>query len=247
MACPGLDLTKSVDIWWASLDDLTDGERSGCIALLGPSEIERYQAFKVESPRTQFLAARGLLRTTLSRYRDVAPEHWVFSTNRYGRPFIVEKEGDVTGPFFSVSHTDGLVVCAIAAFPDIGVDVERRHREIDIAEVASSVLSDNERAWLDIFAQRGRSQAFFTLWTLKEAYAKARGMGLSLALSSIAFGDIGTSPRVSFGPEIADDPTRWTFQTIPDAPDHIISLAISSGGAGMPLTTRRARVMNTAA
>ena len=246
MTCLTLDLTKTVDVWWAPLDDLTDRERSECMSLLSVAEMARYQAFKVESSRTQFLAARGLLRTSLSRYRAVTPQDWVFRTDRHGRPFVVENVGDAPGPFFSVSHTDGLVICAIAGFPEVGVDVEHRRRTIDIAEVAASVLSQRETAWLDNLADSRKTEAFFTLWTLKEAYAKARGLGLSLPLNAISYTDIAIAPRVSFRQDIADDPARWTFQTILDAPDHIISLAMAPGGIVPQLVKRRARAVNIA-
>ena len=129
---------------------------------------------------------------------------------------------------FNLSHTDGLVVCLVAVEREIGVDVEHTARAgsvgIEIAERFSSPSEVAELRSLPFADQRSR---FFDYWTLKEAYIKARGLGLHLPLDQFSFhlgltpvtpereptrqhGAPGPGPappiRISFGPRIPDDP-----------------------------------------
>lgn len=57
-----------------------------------------------------------------------------------------------------------------------------------------------------------RMSQFLDLWTLKEAYLKARGVGLTVPTSAVSFQlEPGSTARVTFGPEVHDDPGEWQF------------------------------------
>ncbi len=215
-----------VDLWWTSLDSFDEDSRALCLRLLSEGELARWKAFKAESARDQYLAAHGLLRCALSRYRDMAPDEWRFGENAYGRPFIDESLG-VTDLHFSLTHTVGLVACAVSAFPDLGVDVELCDRGLCIAELARTVLAPHEIARLSAKPDYAEREFFFTLWTLKEAYVKARGMGLSLPLKGIWFDLEADPPAAHFTSAIADDASRWTFRVLRPTARHILSVAAS--------------------
>jgi len=142
-----------VDLWYVLLDDFGADDQAACLRLLSEPERDRYDAFKSRFARLQHLAARGLIRTTLSRYRDIAPEHWRFTTNRYGRPFIDNSLG-VGDLHFSLSHTHGMVACAVASIEEIGIDVEQRERDAGLTELSAAVLSPQERARFDTMGGR---------------------------------------------------------------------------------------------
>ena len=80
---------------------------------------------------------------------------------------------------------------------DPGVDVEAAMRAIDPL-LADTVLTVSERAWLAGLAAEAQPLGFSRLWTLKEAFVKATGQGLSQQLQSFAVDpdrlDIGFAP-----------------------------------------------------
>ncbi len=232
-----------IDLWYVPLEDFGAGEQAACFGLLNQPERERHAAFKSESARLQHLAGRGLVRTTLSRYRAVAPERWRFTTNQYGRPFI-DSEMGVSGLHFSLSHTHGMAVCAIASTEEIGVDVEARDRDAGLDELAATVLAQRERARFDGLQGLAKRDFFFTLWTLKEAYVKARGMGLSLPMKGILLDLQGSAPVAHFTDEIGDDATRWTFRSVPLGSGYIAGVAAALPADGIVIVPKRTRALN---
>lgn len=78
----------------------------------------------------------------------------------------------------SLSHTRNAAAAAVGAQP-IGVDVESVHRRVNWARIARAYFSASEQAWLMQQAQGERKTAFLALWTCKEAWLKAQGLGLS--------------------------------------------------------------------
>ena len=158
------------------------------LRLLAPEELEQYERFKVEKARRLYLAARALARSTLSLYYPaVEPADWRFKFNRHGRPEI---DGpDAWPPLrFNLSHTDGLVACLVTLELDAGVDVEFIERRINLVGVAKHSFSKIEAREVRARAGRARRTRFFSYWTLKEAYIKARGMGLALPLRRFSYG-----------------------------------------------------------
>jgi 4'-phosphopantetheinyl transferase len=170
---------------------------------------------------------RALVRTTLSAYcPSVEPRAWTFETGPFGRPEILAPPSSPRLRF-NVSHTDGLIACAVAVERDIGVDVEETRRTIDV-EIADRYFSPSEIHELRSLPAEARPSRFFDYWTLKEWYIKARGLGLQLPLDQFAF-RIGTAPPtvgIAFGPEIEDDPASWQFELRRLTPRHRLAVAI---------------------
>ncbi|HEV7879704.1 4'-phosphopantetheinyl transferase family protein [Bradyrhizobium sp.] len=216
-----------VDVWLAASDEISADDLRSYERLMSPDEHARWTRFVVPKPRLQHLVARALLRRTLSRYAEVAPRQWQFDANTYGRPHIA-------GPTpacdlrFNISHTDGLVAVAVAKGLEIGVDVENVARSLDVLQLAPSVFAPAEVAALELAAERDRADVFFSFWTLKEAYIKARGMGLSLKLDGFAFDLSGTHPRISFNDRCPDDPSRWQFRRYLPTATHALAVAVSA-------------------
>ncbi|MEF2550367.1 4'-phosphopantetheinyl transferase superfamily protein [Aurantimonas sp. A2-1-M11] len=214
-------------IWLTFLDDIGESERDAYRALLDPGEVARHDRYMVTGARDEFLVGRALLRTTLSRYRDVAPGDWRFETNRYGRPAIV---GEAPGGLvFNLSHTRGLVALAVSHGCEIGVDVEAVGRQSATFDLAGRYFSQAEGAWVRAAAGPALAERFFAVWTLKEAYIKARGMGLALPLDGFSFtlDDDAGAPTIAFHAGCPDDPVRWAFLRRPVSADHRLAFAVS--------------------
>lgn len=197
------------------------------LALLGPRERERHQRLRRERLRLEFLVAHALTRLTLSRYAPVSPEAWSFSLGEHGRPEI-EGPSDARRLRFNLSHTRGMVVCAVVRELDIGVDVESAERRLRHRELAERFFGEGEVNALRTLPPGTRAGRFLELWTLKEAYLKARGSGISIPLRSFQLQvSDSEAPRISFDPAVVrDDAASWQFALHHPSRTHTLALAI---------------------
>jgi 4'-phosphopantetheinyl transferase len=216
-----------VDLWLTALSGIGDDLQAAYQRLLCPSEQARWRRFRVEGARLQYLVGRALVRTSLSHYAAVSEAAWRFDTNDYGCPYISEP-ATCRNIRFNLSHTDELVACAVRSGGDVGVDVENTGRVVDIGELAPSVFAPVEVTSLARSAPQDQRRDFFSYWTLKEAYIKARGMGISLALDGFWFDLTGPSPRIHFTDRCPDDPQRWRFYQYRPTNEHMLAVAVSA-------------------
>jgi 4'-phosphopantetheinyl transferase len=192
--------------------------------LLNADERAREARFHFDTDKERFVIGRALTRLQLSRFLGGDPRTWPLVTNAYGRP---ELAGPTPPPLgFNVSHTHGLVAIAVTGTTDVGVDVECITRRLT-HEIADRFFAAREVADLRQLGEGEQARVFFDYWTLKEAYIKARGMGLALPLKHFAFALRPPAlPTISFDPEIDDDPATWQFaQSWPTA-QHRLGLAV---------------------
>jgi len=202
--------------------------RETLLEWLGREERERHARFRFERDRDIYLVAHALLRRMLARVTGVAPEALEFSAGEHGRPEISAPEG-ATAFRFNLSHTHGLVACAVCRGADIGVDVEYCERRVELMGVAKHVFSETEVAGLAALSGGAQRDRFFELWTLKEAYIKAIGKGLSAPLRSITFDPTRPDPvPVSFGPAVADDASRWCLRRFVVGREHRLALCLDA-------------------
>jgi 4'-phosphopantetheinyl transferase len=169
----------------------------------------------------------------------VDPGAWRFVPGEPGKPHI---SGPPVDPplWFNLSGTRGLVACAVSrGSPIIGVDVETIEPTADMLDVAAQFFSTGEVEALSVLAPDEQPRRFLTLWTLKEAYLKARGLGIpAISLPDVAFalgadGCIG----LSLAPSLGDEPTGWRFASIEVSADHLLAVAVRPPAAA-PLRLR---------
>jgi 4'-phosphopantetheinyl transferase len=209
-----------VHIWYVFCERISD---LSCEGLLSPEENARLERFHFAKDRQQHRIARALVRTTLSRYAEVRPEEWSFTTNRYGRPEIAAPD---VGPLrFNLSHTKGLVACIVAWDREVGVDVENMERPTNYIELAQRFFAASEAEAVAALPAEQQRDVFFDFWTLKEAYIKARGMGLALPLGDFAF-RLGEPVTITFTGSIVDDPESWRFARLQLSEQHKLAAAM---------------------
>jgi 4'-phosphopantetheinyl transferase len=213
-------------------------------ALLTDDELQRWQRFVHQKDRDRFLATRALVRTVLSFYEDVPPAAWRFVPDANGKPFVAAP-ATLYPLHFNLSNTDGLVVCAVSrTFALLGIDVEPIERKMhDAPALAEQLFTPREwAAWRsadDVSEPVERS--FLPLWTLKEAYAKALGCGLSRPTDSYEFFrenavDGGESIRLVDASRMHAE--HWQLAQWLVGSTHWLSCAVDTLGG--PCTWRRA-------
>ncbi len=176
---------------------------------------------------------RALVRTVLSQYIDVSPKSWKFQANAYGKPEIVQPAAG-RSLRFSLANTDGLVTCAVALGRDIGVDAEMIDSTVETDEIADYFFAPTEVVALRALPPAEQRYRFFEFWTLKEAYIKARGLGLSLPLEKFAFvAPKGKPIEIVFDSSLlddeglVDDPRNWHFSLSRPIKSHLIAVALA--------------------
>lgn len=204
------------------------------IAFLSPDEVARYHRYLVPTAATTFLAARVFLRAVLSQYAGLPPAAWRFETNEFGRPHVANLDAP-RGHSFNLSHRPGCVVCLVGAARELGVDVEDSGAERShFLEIAARFFSPSEAAELRGLPAAQGAKRFFELWTLKESYVKARGVGLSLGLSRFSFSVEGDRATVRFGEGVDDSAESWDFRLF--RPDERHTIATSVRRTAAPVT-----------
>jgi 4'-phosphopantetheinyl transferase len=208
---------------WLARESLADDARvtARIAALLSDDERDRQARFGAPTPRRLDLVARGVVRTVLSRLEPgVAPRDWRFVRSDAGRPSLAPPF-DATGLHFSVAHTPGLVVVAAGRVPRIGVDVEALDGRARL-DVARRYFSGPEADALFALPPEARALRFLRLWTLKEAFLKATGEGVSggLARATFRFDDDDLTEFRGDGADAAD----WAFHEC-RPPGYLVALA----------------------
>ncbi len=173
---------------------------------LSAEDRARAARFLLVKDQLAFCVGRVLLHNLLSQHFAEPASGWRIAQNDSGRPALVP---GAPGVRYNISHSTGVVAVAISREREIGLDVESVEHPVDLLDIARSRFSFVEVELLESLSKQSQRDAFFTLWTLKEAYAKARGTGLPLSLSDFAF--TLDPPVICFSAELAEDPHAWFF------------------------------------
>ncbi|MHB8165153.1 MAG: 4'-phosphopantetheinyl transferase family protein [Methanoregula sp.] len=146
--------------------------------LLSTTERERACVLKSDPARNRYIAGRGKLRDILGGYLDIDPAEVRIATGEQGKPFLADGAVDLR---FNLSHVDDLLVLAVAAGVEVGVDIERVAADKPIHDMARLVFSRREQEELLAMPVPEQIQAFYRCWVRKEACLKACGTGFSLS------------------------------------------------------------------
>jgi 4'-phosphopantetheinyl transferase len=212
-----------VDIRWLALDRIGPDAWPKLERMLDDEERERAGRFRFERDRDAYLAAHALARGMLSGFVSRHPSAWRFAVNDHGKPELVPDAG--TPPIrFNISHTRGLVAVAVTIENDVGLDVETLEGGRLGLDLASRFFATPEVEYLRALPAERLQEALFAFWTLKEAYIKAVGRGLSVPLDAFCF---ALDPlAISFSSRQPDNPANWLFRRFTPSPVHAMALAL---------------------
>jgi 4'-phosphopantetheinyl transferase len=216
-------LEDEVHVWRTDLDmaavDLAKLRR-----ILSAEELERADRFRFEADQRRAAIGRGYLRLLLGKILDVPANRLRFECEQFGKPKLIPMDGLPLQ--FNVSHSGGLVLIAIAVGRAVGIDVERIRTDLDFDGVAARFFSANECKMLASLAGPRRYEAFFTCWTRKEAYLKAKGVGLSAPLDQFDVSFLpDEEPRLLATRHDPGEVARWRLQSLSLSADYVAALA----------------------
>jgi 4'-phosphopantetheinyl transferase len=214
-----------VHIWRASLTR-TPSELQSLSSLLAPDETSRAQRIHFERGRASFIVSRGTLRTILAAYLKLNPAQLQFSYSAHGKPVLTDVKGS-DGLCFNLSHSHALALYAVSLHREIGVDVEQIRNDFASEGIAGRFFSNAEIAMLRAIPSNERTASFFNCWTLKEAYIKARGEGLSFPLDRFDVSLIPGEQRITLNVhETPFEAARWSLQSLTPGDGYTAAIAV---------------------
>ncbi len=214
-----------VHVWRATL-----GIQASCVQALeqtlAADERTRAEQFHFPEDRTHFIVARGLLRAILGRYLARDAHTLQFCYSLYGKPVLARESGGDT-LCFNLTHSHGMALYAITRSRDIGIDLENISTHMAYEQIAERFFSPYEVSMLRSIPIQIRQESFFCCWTRKEAYLKARGIGLSSALSQF---DVSLTPGAPAAllrtREEDQDISCWSLYNLSPGSGYVAALAL---------------------
>jgi 4'-phosphopantetheinyl transferase len=232
--------SRRIDLWCTYIGAIGDDSLwSRYHALLSAEERARQERFRFAADRRRYLVTRALARTVLSRYAPVRPEDWVFSAGPRGRPAIAAPRPEPALEF-NISHSSDLVTLGVTSGRALGIDVESIEARAADIDGLDRYFAPEESAALLALAPAARRRRFFELWTLKESYIKARGLGLGIALDAFRFelpGERGLTLHMR--PELGDSPAGWRLWQLALRGGYLAAVCAARGEESPPRLTVR--------
>jgi 4'-phosphopantetheinyl transferase len=215
-----------VHVWRTTLD-IAASDLAKLRQILSPDERERADRFHFEADRRRCVIGRGYLRLLLGEILDLPANKLEFEYDEFGKPSLLPTYEPP--PQFNVSHSGDLILIAITMGRPVGIDVERIRTDLDLDSIAARFFSASECKILASLAGPARYQAFFACWTRKEAYLKARGIGLSLPLDQFDVSFLpNEEPRLLATRHNPAEARQWRLQALDVSGDYAAALAIPS-------------------
>ena len=184
MILPGEFSKDQVDIWTISLVQ-SEMVINNLFWLLSDEEKEKLIRFHFPQDRHRFIICHGAVRQIVSQYLAVEPDQVIFYENQFGKPIFRNELGEIAIQF-NLSHSEDLAVLALTPIRNIGVDIEFIHPFTDYLKLAATYFSPEEIVYIDSLSENIKLNAFYKLWTRKEAFLKAIGKGLSFPLNDFS-------------------------------------------------------------
>lgn len=193
--------------------------------LLSGDETARSRNFATPRLRRRFVAGRAGLRSLLGEHLGLDPRALVFVLNEFGKPSLAQDPS----LHFSLSHSEDQAVLAMSDTLMVGADIELM-RTFEHLDLARRFFCANEIAAIESLPDPAeRRQAFFRIWTLKEAVVKALGKGLSIPLDSFEVSIATSPPSMAVCPEGA--PEAWWLHVVTPTGSYCRALAAPADAA----------------
>ncbi len=171
---------KEVHLYRLDLDDSSSKVVGLNDQLLSEAEKEKANKYVQDIHRVRYQRGRSWIRKILAEYVGVSGSELNIQEQERGKPFIENHAIE-----FNLSHSENLAVLAVTHDQQVGIDIEHLSRLIELEELSKIHFLEPELNWLAGFSGKEKQQAFFWLWTAKEARMKITGEGFALPSTEI--------------------------------------------------------------
>lgn len=197
-------------------------------ALLSQDERALLVTVPATELKRRITASMVLHRALLAHIHGGVPLDWAVRADARGTPQAFLRGHHQEAVQSSRSRSEGLVAAAVSSAARVGIDVEAVGAHGADSGLARQFFSLDEIEALEACHPAMREDRFFRIWTLKEAYIKARGLGFRLPLDSFAV--IPEEGGIRFLPPADDAADCWIFRSTAPTPQHKLALACENGG-----------------
>lgn len=222
------DLRPGAVYVWEGRLDVPGRVTARARALLSPDERKRADRFVYDRHRRRYTVAQAHLRRVLAGLTGAQPEQVRFRFGRHGKPFLPG------GPSFNQSHSEERIMIAVATEGRLGIDIEETREVRHMLALADKNFAADESARLRSAPIPERRVLFFRLWTRKEAFLKALGVGLTHPLRLFS---VDPSPRATQGllavKHLGENPAAWHLGGVPCSAGAEAALAVDRTGIGV--------------
>ena len=213
---------NEVAVVWVDVSSMTEADVDDGVRWLPAAERERFRRHRLALAAREFLAGRLLIRGWLEEVSGTPATEWQFSEGERGRPSISHPPAPWS---FNLAHSGGLVACALSLLPDVGIDLEYLDRRPMARDLVRRFCSPAEVADIESRPESERTRRFLTYWTLKEAYLKARGLGIGVQLEDVEFEIDGPRPSINLRGSLEGTDTGWAFALYQPSARFLLSVA----------------------
>jgi phosphopantetheine--protein transferase-like protein len=212
---PRLELGEhEVDLWLVPLHRSTRLTQA-LADTLSADEAERADRFHSARDRTRFIEVHVILRDLLSKYLGCPPIEISFAYGSSGKPQLEQTGYSRRDLRFNLSHCATAALYAFSWGKEVGVDIELIRAGLPWASVAGRFFAPREVEKLQRWPADQLTRGFFTCWTRKEAYLKARGEGLSMRLNKFEVSAApDEAPALLAAPDL-NELERWNLWDVP--------------------------------
>jgi 4'-phosphopantetheinyl transferase len=212
-----------IHIWSIALDKQPE-QIAFCELTLSPDERDRASRFAFPRDRARFIIGRGVLRAILGSYLSVQPAqvHFVYSSR--GKPALAALPEQKT-LHFNLAHSGGLALVSVTRVCELGIDVEKARDVHDTDEIATHYFSKHEAEQLKKLSKDRHLQAFYNLWTRKEACLKATGDGITELLHQVEVSFLPNDPPRVISITGARQAEQWTLEDLRPAANFVGAVA----------------------
>ena len=220
---PALSIGE-IHVWTAHLVD-EHRATADLLAILSGEESAQAAQFSFERDRMRFIQAHGIVRQILSNYLDADAATLVFARTHHGKPYLIPR---ANGPHleFSVSRSSDCCMLAVQLDHSIGIDIEKVRDLPQAIDIVQSYFTPVESKALSALRGAARRDAFFALWTHKEAMVKGLGISLAAHLGRIEFDldPIGGLRLVAWDRD-QSVAQKWSVVRLDPAPGYVAAIA----------------------
>ncbi|MCM0036382.1 MAG: 4'-phosphopantetheinyl transferase superfamily protein [Burkholderiaceae bacterium] len=214
-------------VWYLAPECIEDvSTRERLLRWLSVEERDRMQKFHATRHQHTYLVAHALVRGALARELGCAPLELIFENNMFGKPRLVLPDASAKLEF-NLSHTEGMCVVAVSRSSRVGCDVESLNQPSLEVDIARNFFTPEESEEILMHPPARQVERLLTYWTLKEAYIKAEGQGLSMGLDTFYFSlQENQPPRLMLKSGAQQPSAAWKFKQIMISDHHLFSVAI---------------------
>ncbi|MFK7977232.1 MAG: 4'-phosphopantetheinyl transferase superfamily protein [Halioglobus sp.] len=192
-------------------------------------EKEHQNHFGQQSLRDRYTFCRAILRWHLGTLLAADPAAIAISTNENGKPLL---DTSAQTLHFNYSHSGDYVALAFNSAAEVGIDIEYTTRVRNFMGIAESYFSESEFAQMRAAPAAKQHALFYTIWTLKEAYLKARGEGIFAGLDNFSFElGIDNPEAIKLATSLEPDRAkqRWHFSSTAPLAHYQLAVAVRTG------------------